>query len=184
MFTYQGISIRAIEENDLSRMASLRNNPQVWNCLGTVVFLNEHSQKKWFERIQSASDKAYYILFDQKHDFLGYVRFDEIDHVNKSIRVGGDILPEFQGKGLGKKMFDLILKYSFDYLNMHRVWLLVLDFNERAKNLYTKCGFQIDGRYREAIFRDGGYHDYIVMSILINEYKGRRGAKDEKHTSL
>lgn len=177
MFTYQGISIRAIEENDLSKIALLRNNPQVWNYLGTVVFLNGYSQKKWFERIQSTSDKAYYVLYDQEHDFLGYVRFDEIDHFNKSIRVGGDILPEFQGKGFGKKMFNLILKYCFEYLNMHRVWLLVLDYNERAKNLYTKCSFKIEGKYREAIYRNGRYHDYIIMSILRIEYDTKEGLK-------
>ena len=98
---------------------------------------------------------------------------DEIDKANRSIRVGADIVRELRGQGYGRKVYRLLKKYCFDYLNMHRVWLAVLDTNEAGRRLYESEGFEVEGRYREAIFRDGKYHDYILMSILEQQY--RRG---------
>ena len=96
---------------------------------------------------------------------------DEVDHINRSIRVGADVVPALRGKGFGKAIYSAIKKYCFDYLNMHRVWLAVLEANERAIGLYRKVGFKEEGRYREAVFRDGRYQDYILMSILEVEYR-------------
>jgi RimJ/RimL family protein N-acetyltransferase len=65
----------------------------------------------------------------------------------------------------------MLLKYCFDYLGMHRVWLCVLDTNEVGIKLYVNSGFKLEGKYREAIWRDGGWHDYIVMSLLEGDYR-------------
>jgi len=42
-----------------------------------------------------------------------------------------------------------------------------------AKRLYEKVGFKEEGIMREAIFRNGVYHDYVVMSILEDEYRDK-----------
>ena len=54
---------------------------------------------------------------------------------------------------------------------MHRVWLAVLSTNKIAYNMYQKHGFKEEGVYREAVFRDGKYHDYIIMSVLEEEFR-------------
>ncbi|HHQ0225408.1 TPA: GNAT family N-acetyltransferase, partial [Listeria innocua] len=54
--------------------------------------------------------------------------------------------------------------------NLHRVYLQVFSFNERAIKLYEKMGFTHDGKFREAIYRDGRWHDTVIMSILKKEY--------------
>jgi diamine N-acetyltransferase len=57
---------------------------------------------------------------------------------------------------------------------MNRLWLLVLENNEPAKNLYKKMGFVNEGVQRQAIFKEGQYHDYIMMSLLRGEYENGR----------
>jgi len=47
----------------------------------------------------------------------------------------------------------------------------VLETNQHAKRLYEKQGFITEGRLRDAVFRDGKYVDYIIMSILETEYQ-------------
>jgi len=78
---------------------------------------------------------------------------------------------QYRNKGYGKKVYDLILKFCFNYLNFNRIWLLVIENNEIALNLYKKKGFKEEGRMREAIYRHEKYYDYIMMSILKEEYK-------------
>jgi diamine N-acetyltransferase len=170
MFEYAGVRIRQIEERDLPAMIALRADPAVWTFLGDIEMIGLERQREWFKALQHRVDVRYYILGTKALDFIGVVRTDEIDVVNRSIRVGGDILPKHQGKGYGTRMFRLIRKYCFDYLNMNRLWLLVLENNTVAVRLYRKVGFVEEGRQRNAIFRDGKYLDYLMMSLLRSEY--------------
>ena len=48
--------------------------------------------------------------------------------------------------------------------------LSVFAFNERARRAYEKAGFQVEGRLREAIARDGRWWDEIQMGILREEW--------------
>ncbi len=173
MFTYQGISIRVVEQRDLERIRVLRNDPSTWIYLTDVLFVSAPAQERWFAKISESTDRKYFIVYDAVHEFIGIVRCDEIDHLNRSMRIGCDIVPELRGKGYGSRVFDLLLNYCFDFMNMHRLWLLVIDTNQAAIRLYTNKGLREEGRYREALFRDGHYHDYITMSILEDEYRSR-----------
>jgi UDP-4-amino-4,6-dideoxy-N-acetyl-beta-L-altrosamine N-acetyltransferase len=170
MFEFEGICMRPIEEPDLEKMVRLRGIPQIWMNLGTVEMIGMREQKQWFDRLFTNPRARYFVLCTNDIDFVGIVRMDEIDFINRSMRIGGDILPEYQGKGYGKRMFQLLKKYCFDYLNMHRIWLLVLKTNDVALSLYRSAGFIEEGFQRQAIYRDGNYVDYIMMSLLKSEY--------------
>ncbi len=173
MFTYQGISIRVVEQRDLERIRVLRNDPSTWIYLTDVLFVSAPAQERWFAKVSESTDRKYFIVHDADHEFIGIVRCDEIDHLNRSMRIGCDMVPEVRGQGYGSRVYDLLFKYCFDFMNMHRLWLLVIDTHQVAIGLYTKKGFLEEGRYREALFRDGEYHDYILMSILESEYRSR-----------
>lgn len=181
MFYHDGIGFRPVEERDLEKIRVLRNDPTTWAYLTDINHVTPEAQADWFRRIRMSKDKTYFTVFKEEYDphvpiayegdFLGIIRMDEIDQANRSARIGADIDPACRGQGYGTKTYKALLKYCFDFLNMHRVWLCVLDSNEIGKRLYANAGFKVEGKYREAIFRDGTYHDYIVMSILESEYR-------------
>jgi hypothetical protein len=52
----------------------------------------------------------------------------------------------------------------------------VFEFNERAIRAYRRCGFQVEGRSRESIWRDGRWWDEIAMSILDSDWRARQAA--------
>jgi RimJ/RimL family protein N-acetyltransferase len=59
-------------------------------------------------------------------------------------------------------------------MNLHRVFLKVYEDNPKAIRAYEKCGFQHEGRLRQAIYRKGRYYDELLMSVLSHEFKGTR----------
>lgn len=168
MFSYNELSIRKIDSKDLEFLLYLRS--KVWSNLGNIDFINDVEQEDWIRQTSKDKRKLYCILSNNEYGDIGIVRLDEIDYINRNMRVGGDILPEFQGQGYGKKMMSLIKKYCFDYLNMNRLWLMVLEGNKKAFYLYIKEGFIEEGRQRQAIYRNGMYQDYILMGLLRSEY--------------
>jgi RimJ/RimL family protein N-acetyltransferase len=50
------------------------------------------------------------------------------------------------------------------------VELDVYDFNPRAVRSYEKAGFRREGTLRQALFREGGYHDVYRMAVLQSEF--------------
>ena len=48
-----------------------------------------------------------------------------------------------------------------------RIELSVFERNQRAVQLYRKFGFEVEGRRRRAIFRDGEYLDDLIMALLL-----------------
>jgi RimJ/RimL family protein N-acetyltransferase len=58
------------------------------------------------------------------------------------------------------------LRFGFMELNLQRVTLNVFDYNSRGVRSYEKAGFQVEGRVREFILRDGARHDVIYMGVL------------------
>ena len=58
-----------------------------------------------------------------------------------------------------------LLRWAFDHHDLNRVELWSLADNERAIKAYEKCGFRIDARLPERSWKDGAWHDRIVMSV-------------------
>lgn len=164
-------NIRAVEEDDLEFIRNIRNDVELYPFLGTFEIISKAKQIKWFKSLQDDDARLYLIFETYNKKKIGYVRITQIDKLNKSMCVGGDISKDNRGKGYSKYMYELIFDLGFNKLNMNRLWLFVLETNERAIHIYEKLGFKQEGRQRKAIFKDGKYCDYIMMSILREEYK-------------
>lgn len=78
------------------------------------------------------------------------------------------------GRGFGTEATRLMLAHAFETLGLHRIALSVFEFNQRAIRAYASCGFIMEGRARESIWRDGRWWDEITMSILSAEWAARR----------
>jgi len=77
---------------------------------------------------------------------------------------------KYWGQGCGTEACRLIVDHGFRKLKLHRVYLRVLAYNIRGIKSYQKVGFKVEGRLKEHIYRDGFYHDEIVMGLLREEY--------------
>ncbi|NGZ27087.1 MAG: GNAT family N-acetyltransferase [Magnetococcales bacterium] len=98
---------------------------------------------------------------------VGFVHLTDLDWISRNGQLGiliGD--PARQGKGLGSEAMTLLVDYAFSSLALHRVWLRVLDLNQRALSLYDRLGFQREGVLKGHVFRQGGFRDVILLAIL------------------
>lgn len=170
-FKYGRVAFRPVDRTDLDAIRILRNDESTWTHLTDPRPLSEADQAAWINSIGLKAGKFFFVVSDDKNPFVGMVRMDEYDPIHRSIRVGADVLPALRGQGYGIQIYQAIKNYCFKTLGVHRIWLAVLATNDHAKRLYEKQGFQVEGRWRDAVFRDGKYVDYILMSILEGEYQ-------------
>lgn len=166
MFIFEDVGFRQLEEDDIEFARQLRNDPDTWPYLTiSTHFISKHQQQEWFEK----HGDRYFLAFQDDYP-VGIIRTDEVDIINRSIRIGLDIDPEYRKQGLGHKLYRALFEYYFKHVGMHKLWLCVLEDNERALSLYHKLGMLEDGRMRQHVWRDGRWKDYIIMSILDSEY--------------
>jgi RimJ/RimL family protein N-acetyltransferase len=106
---------------------------------------------------------------------VGSCAFSQLDGDNGStlfhITIGEH---DAWGHGYGSEATSLMVEHAFRTLGLHRVALSVFAFNERAIRAYTRVGFTVEGRSREAIWRDGQWWDEIHMSVLEPEWRAAR----------
>lgn len=67
---------------------------------------------------------------------------------------------------MARRATENILNYAFDTLGLHRVYLNVLEQNERARHFYTKCGFVYEGTSRDAILLNGRYESLAWYGMI------------------
>ncbi len=165
------ISIKSLEAHHLEYFRALRNDPQTSYYLTSVVPINPVKQQQWFKGVSLDDSRMFFAIESATGEFIGLVRCDEWDKINRSIRIGVDIVPKYRRQGLATQAYTLLLDFLFHQLNIHRIWLLVVSYNTAAIPLYKKLGFREEGKQRGAIFRDDTYHDYFMMSLLSHEYE-------------
>jgi RimJ/RimL family protein N-acetyltransferase len=106
---------------------------------------------------------------------IGSCAFSQLDGDNGSamyhITIGEK---DAWGRGYGTEATQLMLDHAFGTLGLHRIGLTVFEFNERATRAYRRCGFVVEGRARESIWRDGRWWDELAMSVLASEWRARR----------
>lgn len=174
---YEGerIYFRPIELSDEPMLRRWINDPANWSTLGRFLPMNELREREWIEKLyKDERDFVVAVVVKEGDRLIGATGFHAIHPVNRSAVFGitiGD--REFQSKGYGTEAARLTVKYGFEELNLNRIELGVFADHERAVKCYQRAGFVIEGRARQAWFRNGRYHDDLKMAILREEYEGR-----------
>jgi len=75
------------------------------------------------------------------------------------------------GKGYGTETTILMLDYAFTVLKLHNVLLSTFSYNERAIRAFTRAGFRVMGRQREAARLSDQVYDMIFMDCLASEFR-------------
>ncbi len=160
------ISLKPLKKNYIEFLRKVRTNPKINKHLFTDVYNSSEKQKKWYKD-DYLKDKSYliFIAFDGKTP-IGYGQINHIDYHNYSCEVGFCVAPEFQGRGYGKILTKRIINYSIKELKMHRIYLEVFTTNKKAIKLYEKIGFKKEGVLKDKVFKNGKFHNVLLMSII------------------
>jgi RimJ/RimL family protein N-acetyltransferase len=103
---------------------------------------------------------------------VGHIELSNIDRNNKSARVCRVLVgpKSLRGRGRGAEMLRAVLRIGFEQLSLHRIELVVFDFNESAIACYEKAGFQKEGRLRDCYRLGDRYLSLYMMSILAPQW--------------
>jgi RimJ/RimL family protein N-acetyltransferase len=102
--------------------------------------------------------------------YIGGCGYARIDWPSRVAEINIFIGKPWRTQGYGREAVGLLLDFMFKQMNLNKVFLKTWTFNPAAVRCYERCGFVHEGRLRQQIFRDGDYHDQIVMGLLRQEW--------------
>lgn len=169
------IYLSPMRPEDAEQYCVWLNDLEIADKLGSAArgSMTLEAERKWIS--ERAGSYQYAIVRASDDALLGNCGFNEIDQVNQTAEVGIFIGPHGEwNKGYGAEALRLLLKYSFEQLNLHSVTLRVFAFNERAIACYKKVGFSEYGRQHESNFINGAWQDHVYMELLRADWLRQR----------
>lgn len=163
--------LRRIERKDIPTFVRWFNDPEVRDFLTMYRPISTAEEEKWFEgHLEDQSSELFAVeTADGVH--IGNIGLHDINWQYRQVALGIVIgEKEYWGKGYGSDAIRTLLRFAFQEMNLRRVFLRVREDNARGIRAYEKCGFQQEGRMREAIYSNGRYYDELWMGILRHEF--------------
>ncbi len=190
------IRLRAVEREDLPTFLRWINDPEVKQGVGVYLPLSMADEEDWYDGVRKRSPDERNLVIEVRQPIelsnlpgdkepspekgldeagwmmIGGCGFFNLDGRNRCAEFGIMIGEKrCWNQGYGTDTVRLLVSHGFNTLNLHRIYLRVLENNPRAIRAYEKVGFILEGRQRQAEYKDGRYVDLLVMSILKDEFK-------------
>ena len=178
LFTGQLVRLAALDaETSAERFTHWDRDTEYMRLLDSDPrqLLTAKQIKAEIEKEQAAEREIAFAIRTLADDSLiGFVDLDGIQWMYGDSFVGIGIGDRaYWGRGYGTDAMRVLLRYAFAELNLHRVSLNVFSYNQRAIRAYEKAGFVVEGCQRQALRRDGQYHDLIFMGVLREDWRGQ-----------
>lgn len=112
----------------------------------------------------------FHLIVESAGKPVGYILMAGLTSQHRCIELKRFVITE-KGKGFGRDSLKLCKTIAFELEMAHRLWLDVVEHNQRARNLYRSEGFVEEGVLRECDFYQGRFQSMVIMSILEQEYR-------------
>lgn len=172
MIPGQKVRLRALEETDLERCYRWVNDPEVTEHLAIRFPMSTQQERQWLLQASSGDGDRSFAIETAEGEHIGNIGLHRINYLDRNAELGiliGE--KEKWDQGYGTDAILALLKFAFEEMNLHRVYLRVDADNPRAIRCYEKCGFVREGTLRHATYRHGRYKDQHIMSVLAPEFR-------------
>lgn len=161
--------LRQLEYKDIEGMLEWMYDSTV-NCNFRTDFskMRIEDVKKF---IQSSFDEEnrHFAIVDEKNEYIGTISLKNINKIDNNAQYAIVTRQKAHGKGYAFQATKEILNYAFNELELHKVYLNVLEENTRANRFYEKCGFRYEGMSKEFLYINGKYHNLKWYAIESNK---------------
>ncbi len=166
------VRIVALDERHLENMLTWLADEDLRDHIGTVYPVSRQRHAEWYRSLVSDRSRLAMAIETADGEHVGVVGLSGIDLVYRCAELWIYIGPSAsRGRGLAAEAFSLLVGYAFQTLGLHRVFVQVFAFNERARRFFEKCGMRPEGILRDAVFKRGRFHDKYVYGLLENEFR-------------
>ena len=156
------ITIRPVREEDAPAVWAIARQEGV---IETILTLPSDRLQQRAERLKGLTSDDHWFVAEVEGAVVGLAGL----HVGAGrLRHSGHIFlfvaREYQGRGIGGQMLETLLDVADNWLLLRRIELTVFAENTRAKALYERHGFVVEGLRKMSVISAGALHDEYLMA--------------------
>ncbi|MGZ4820004.1 MAG: GNAT family N-acetyltransferase [Limisphaerales bacterium] len=168
------VTLRAPELGDVEKLHKWSNDPDIWRMLGGWHFpFSSRSTEEWVRtrKDNNLTDQVFCIDTPEE-GLIGTANLVNIDWKNKTAFHGMMIgEANLRGRGYALDTVFAIMRYAFLDLGLNRLDGDMIAYNHRSIKFYLeKCGWKQEGIRRDWYYRDGQFHDKVVVGVTRADY--------------
>jgi RimJ/RimL family protein N-acetyltransferase len=114
---------------------------------------------------------AFSIVLKKSNNLIGVIDFFKVNKDTKKAELRYWIGKKYWGLGYTQEAVNLILKFGFSELKLHRISASHFQENEASGKVLLRTGFQLEGIMRDAVLKNGKWYNAVQYSILEQDYK-------------
>jgi len=151
-----------------------------------VKWAEKPDNAEFFRRVPPLSDwlstaaitqlwQAAWVIYEDETP-VGLLNLHSLDPYSRSCEIG--ILVDNEASSHRRQTVDAVTDqmadYLFNYKNLHKVYLKVLEGREKLVKILESKGFVSEALLRDSVFFKGEYRNEYLLSCLKLEYKWHR----------
>lgn len=167
------ITLREISREDIPIVNRWRCDKVVSDGVGAPKrFIGLDVDMKWYEDYlaRRGSEVRCAVCLAETGQLVGMVSLTRIDYAHRNAEYNAVVGERSsQNRGIGTAATRAMVRHGFFDLNLHRIYVSILRENVSSIRMCAKAGFCEEGTIREGAYKNGRYHDLVLMGVLKHE---------------
>lgn len=169
------VYLRLFESGDYEKTYLWHNDYDLMSTTcGPFRFVSKEIERSWVQSKTENNQKDIYLAICaiENDEMIGWYSISNIDYINRKCHCSGVVIGDKRYKdGLAyQEAGDLAFNYIINELNMNRVSGTCLKEHALSRAVMEAAFWTLEGIERQAVYKNGKYHDVCHYSILRDEY--------------
>lgn len=162
--------LRKIERGDAPEILCMRKSALVNSFIYRPLQQSPEEAEKLIRRVEEGYRNKNILAWAATRkgtsgQILATCGFNRIEIENRRAEIGGEMQPEFWGKGFAQEGFRAILHFGFSEMNLHTIEAKVIAGNRSTVALLEAAGFEREGHLKEYGFYNGKPFDLLIYTL-------------------
>jgi len=161
------ISLRPWRNDDIDTLISIANNFNIAKNL-TDKFPYPYTRADGERFIEYAinSKSSHLFAIDLQGIAIGGIGIHPQDDIyRKNAEIGFWLAESHWGNGYMRIAISKITTYTFQTIEIERIYARVFEKNIASQRVLQKSGFQLDGKFQKTIFKNNEFLDEYIYSL-------------------
>lgn len=162
------ISLRRAMQVDARRLAEAGNYPAIAGSMISMPspFRPEDAEAWIALTLERSRVDGYVIADDMEGSIVGAAELRDIEIEHRQAEASFWITPAAWGRGFASAALLQLTQIAFDRHGLNRVYAYHMVRNPSSGRVMAKCGFQLEGRLRQRVWKLGRAEDVMLWSRL------------------
>lgn len=169
------VFFRAFEEEDAPSLYQWMNDDELKQLsVGLNKRVCREEVEEWIKaRKRHNPYQAWFAICAlESKEIIGYMSLTDIHYINSSANFSGIIIgnPNYRDGQAYIESYLFMFEYAFERLNLNRLYGSAISDHKLSVTMAEIMFQKTEGVLRQAIYKNGKFHDEVICAILKDEY--------------